>query len=479
MPRRQLMNKTRPLLVIGVSGVGWDLLDRQIAAGDMPHLGSIVQRGASAPLLSERVAGDQHYRPQVAWASLATGCSAARHGVTRFFHEGCDLRERTMWDYWQEAGLSVGVFGWPGTWPPRPTRGFVAPSHFARDQQTWPRELCHIKTLDRIQQDREREPTLAGHARSAAALGSVIVRHRLRPGSALRLAEAAARAAVAAPNERRLLLRRAKLDLMTDVFRSLVERHRPDLAAFVTFYVDLALHRFWREWQPHLFSPAPTTRAGRLAIPQALRDLDRAIGRLLGLCRADSVVAFVSEHGMAPEPSPREVGAVYYAIRGERVAELIGESEALRPVAIARWVAYRPGPGRRRLPSDLAARLRLVTVVESDLPLFNVYEHGSDEVVVKLSLPLGVPAYTDRPLTELRVRFGDRVVPFASLTRPVGHTRSAMHSKRAAFAIAGPGIAGDLRLGDASLVDVLPTLAAACGLELPQGLDGRCLDVFS
>jgi arylsulfatase A-like enzyme len=54
-----------------------------------------------------------------------------------------------------------------------------------------------------------------------------------------------------------------------------------------------------------------------------------------------------------------------------------------------------------------------------------------------------------------------------------------MHSERAAFAIAGPGIRKGDRISDAHLVDVLPTLAAACGLPIPTGLDGRCLDVFA
>jgi predicted AlkP superfamily phosphohydrolase/phosphomutase len=88
----------RPLLAIGASGVGWELLDTQIEAGRMPSLAKIVRGGVCASLLSERVEGDRHFRPQVAWATLATGCSAKRHGVTRFYHEGGDLREKSLWD---------------------------------------------------------------------------------------------------------------------------------------------------------------------------------------------------------------------------------------------------------------------------------------------------------------------------------------------------------------------------------------------
>jgi Type I phosphodiesterase / nucleotide pyrophosphatase len=468
----------RPLLAIGASGVSWELLDTQIEAGRMPSLAKIVRGGVSASLLSERVEGDRHFRPQVAWATLATGCSAKRHGVTRFYHEGGDLREKSLWEYWQESGLSVGVFGWPGTWPPGPTRGFIVPSHLARDEQAWPENLSQVKALDRLLQSSERDPTPWRYLRSGGTFLSVLARHRLPLTTAAGLAWTGARAAVAGRDERRLLLRRAKLDLMSSVFLALSRNYRPDCAAFVTFYVDFALHRFWRDWQPQLFGGKTGRGARRWAIPRAFQDLDRTIGRLVRARREGGVVAFVSEHGMVPEPESSEIGPVYYAIRGERVLDVIGLSGAVRTAAIARWIAYRPLT-EHRLPADLASRLRRIVVVESGLPLFAVHEHGTDEVVVKLRLPRTVAAYSTHPLADLTVTFSGRVVPFAALTRPLGEQRSAMHSERAAFAIAGPGIRKGDRISDAHLVDVLPTLAAACGLPIPTGLDGRCLDVFA
>ena len=471
---------TKRLLVIGASGVGWELLDAQIEQGRMPNLATIVRGGVSATLLSERVDGDIHFRPQVAWATLATGCSAERHGVTRFFHEGGDLKEKPLWDHWQDNGLSVGIFGWPGTWPPQPTRGFVVPSHLARDHRTWPRELSQVKGLERLQQNAERDPKVLSQVRAVGGLLRVFAQQRLSPVSDARVCWAGARATVAGPDERRLLLRRAKLDLTADVFRSLVRRHRPDCAAFVTFYVDFALHRYWRDWQPQLFGSEPARTAGAAAIPQAFRDLDRVVGRILRTWGdgSRSIVAFVSEHGMLPETDSPEIGPVYYGIRGERVLELVGLGGTAETVAIARWIAYRPRPGGR-LPAEIADRLRQIVVVESGLPLFSVHEHGVDEVVVKLRLPRSVAVYSTRPLTQLTTSFGGRVVPFEALTRPLGKRRSGMHSERAAFAVAGPGIRRDDRIADAQLVDVLPTLAAACGVPLPNALDGRCLDVFA
>jgi hypothetical protein len=62
--------------------------------------------------------------------------------------------------------------------------------------------------------------------------------------------------------------------------------------------------------------------------------------------------------------------------------------------------------------------------------------------VITVSLPTSAP--TCRP----KVIFSGRVLPFAVLTRPLDEQRSAMHSGRVAFVIAGPGIRKADRISD-------------------------------
>jgi hypothetical protein len=93
---------------------------RRALAGD----GAADLAGFRATLASARAAGDKHFRPQIAWPTLATGVGPDRHGVTRFFHTADDLCAATLWDRFQQAGGRVGLFGWPITWPVRPVNGF-------------------------------------------------------------------------------------------------------------------------------------------------------------------------------------------------------------------------------------------------------------------------------------------------------------------------------------------------------------------
>ena len=469
----------RPVFVFGISAATWAVIDPLIAAGRLPNLQRLQAEGCRATLLSVRVPGDEHYRPQVAWATMATGCHPERHGITRFYHTADDLREPSLWQIFERHGERVGVYGWPLDWPPGETDGFIIPSHWARDARTWPPELSAIKALDREQQDSERE---SGHRLSPARplrLAGTLRRHGLRAPTMALLGTTLLRAATTRDAEQRaLLLRHAKIELSADVFAHLCARFRPGFHSFHTFLVDFVCHRYWRYFEPQHF---PMVDAGAIArfrgaVADAYARTDRILGRLLARLPADAVVAVVSEHGMAAEPESAEVGEWRYVIRGSRLTELIGVEKEIVACPVARWVALRSRNGHG-LPPDTANRVRGIVVTDTGLPLFQVHEHA-DEVVLKFNLDAKVARYRDGDLETLAVRYGDRGVPFSHLSRRLGRTRSAMHDERGMLILYGEGIRRGVRLPDVRLVDVAPTLLAAAGLPVPAGLDGRVLDVF-
>jgi predicted AlkP superfamily phosphohydrolase/phosphomutase len=470
---------TRPVFVFGVSAATWAVIDPLIAAGRLPNLQRLQAEGCRATLLSVRVPGDEHYRPQVAWATMATGCDPERHGITRFYHTADDLREPSLWQIFERHGERVGVYGWPLDWPPRATNGFIIPSHWARDARTWPPELSAIKALDREQQDAERE---RGHRAAPLArlrLAATLRRHGVRLPTMALLAKTLFRAtATRDEEERALLLRHAKIELSADVFAHLRRVYRPGFSSFHTFLVDFVCHRYWRYFEPQHFGDNDLAAAARFhdAVAEAHVRTDRVLGRLLADLPDEALVAVVSEHGMAAEPESAEVGEWRYVIRGSRLSSLIGLERDIVARPVARWVALRPRDGHA-LPADTADRVRGV-IVDTGIPLFQVYEHGADEVVVKLNLDAKVPRYRAGDLEALDVRCGTRRVPFTHLCRRLGKTRSAMHDERGILILHGPGIRQGVRLPDVRLVDVAPTLLAAAGVPAPAGLDGRVLDVF-
>ncbi len=116
-------------------------------------------------------------------------------------------------------------------------------------------------------------------------------------------------------------------------------------------------------------------------------------------------------------------------------------------------------------------------VVETGLPLFQVYEHGQ-EVIIKFAFDAHVTRYAEGHLEKLTVRLGDATMPFLEIARRSGRQRSAMHARDGVLVIAGPGIRAGEWLSEASILDFAPTLLRAQGLEGGAQMEGKPLNIF-
>jgi hypothetical protein len=431
---------------------------------------------------SVRVHGDKHYRPQSAWVSVATGCLPEHHGVTAFYHTARDIRRPTLWDVVQSSGRSSGLFAWPITWPPKPLNGFIIPCYHARDEATWPAALAPLRRIDRQRHEAQhgRETRLVPRL---SELGDLLrtLRHN---GVGLRVLPAltacTARSLLSrSPEGRALGVRHGKAEIMVELFLHLYRTWQPHLGTFHSSIVDNVSHRYWRYREPAAFGLTPGAVNGRLAraVDEAYVRTDRALGKVLAATSPNTVIAVVSEHGMAPEYDTPEVGEWQYLIRGAPLAALVGLEGLVNISPIARWIAYRPIAGQLSA-DDAASRLRRVTVVETGLPLFNVHRYGPDEVIVKFCLRKDVPEYRAGHLDRLHVAYREHQRPFEAIARRVGPRRSAMHDDRGLVVFCGPGVRRGARLADSLITDFAPTLLAAVGLQAASPMDGHVLDVF-
>lgn len=110
-------------VVIGVDGADWKVLDALIAAGEAPNFAALIQRGVRGEI---RTLSDIPLSP-VIWTSVATGKSAAKHGVTWFLVDQPDgtrapVRStnrscEALWNIADRAGVGTAVLGWWATYP--------------------------------------------------------------------------------------------------------------------------------------------------------------------------------------------------------------------------------------------------------------------------------------------------------------------------------------------------------------------------
>jgi tetratricopeptide (TPR) repeat protein len=147
-------------VVIGIDGADWKIIDGLVAAGRMPNLARLRERGTSGPI---QTLTDFPLSP-VIWTSVATGKTPAKHGITWFLVDQPDgtrvpvrshnRKAKALWNILAERKLRPVVIGWWATHPAEDVGsgvivsdaiGFHGFGRTAREghdpRKTWPADL--------------------------------------------------------------------------------------------------------------------------------------------------------------------------------------------------------------------------------------------------------------------------------------------------------------------------------------------------
>ena len=119
------------MLVIGLDGASFNVLDPLIEKGYLPHIASLIAGGTRANLTTT-------FPPitAVAWSSFMTGKNPGKHGIFEFVrrdhHSKRELavnasfrQGRAIWDLLSDAGKRVIVHNFPCTYPPHEINGLM------------------------------------------------------------------------------------------------------------------------------------------------------------------------------------------------------------------------------------------------------------------------------------------------------------------------------------------------------------------
>jgi predicted AlkP superfamily phosphohydrolase/phosphomutase len=511
------MHGQRPVLVLGLDGATWTILEPWIADGTLPNLGRLRERGAWGPLASTI----PPLTPP-AWASFLTGKSPGRHGVFHFAEidartsdiaagaptivDSRSINSPTMWDVLGHAGRRIVTMNVPMSYPPRPVNGVMITCLLTPPDApvfTWPVELTPFLReggyridLDRFigekpfERDEQGEKTKRSVEPSLELVREFAEMEETRAQTALDL------------------MRTETWDVFTVVFTA------PDRMG----------HYMWSHHLPEELDGSPEASEIQRAIQAFYRRLDEQMGELIEEAGPDATVIVLSDHGMGPM-FRRHVHWNDWLHRRGMIAVASGSGQS--PDAwLLRFRLPRDRVGRllRRVPflgrSRVVERARRARTARIDLDRSTAY-------YVRLFDPVGGirvnatgaerDALIDRLLEEAReapdpltgrpvvVRAGrreeffdgpfvsrlpeiilvmdeslgssDRLSSYSALVtdRP-GVGDPGAHRINGVFIAAGPEIAAaDGPIADASIVDVAPTLLHLAGVAVPDAMDGRVL----
>lgn len=110
-----------PVLVFGIDGATWDVIDPLIEAGELPNLAALRARSVHGVLESELPSNSP-----VVWSTIFTGKQPHQHGVRDWTRsQSTHRRVKAVWEVTSEAGLVTHVNNVPSTWPPIPIHGHM------------------------------------------------------------------------------------------------------------------------------------------------------------------------------------------------------------------------------------------------------------------------------------------------------------------------------------------------------------------
>jgi predicted AlkP superfamily phosphohydrolase/phosphomutase len=284
------------VLLVGLDGADWNILDPLIQSGRLPSMARLVREGARArlrtitPMLSP-----------VIWTSMATGALPGRHGIVDFVattgREGepvpvtSTLRKvKAFWNILSEHGLSVGVVGWWASYPAEPISGFVVSDRVAYQLFRAPltgeqerRGKVYPADLDDLVSSLTRHPETIAASELKSFIRGVDDPLTLSPDDQQRI------------ESFKTLL--AAGDTYAAAAESLTARFQPDLTAFYLEGTDTVGHLFMSYASPPLegTSAASRRRFGG-TVDAYYRHADAMLGRLIEASQP-TVVVICSDHG--------------------------------------------------------------------------------------------------------------------------------------------------------------------------------------
>jgi predicted AlkP superfamily phosphohydrolase/phosphomutase len=292
------------MLLIGIDGATWKIIDKLLAEGELPALQSLIDRGVRAPLKTL----EPTISPAI-WTTIATGKLPDRHGILGFDGvPGLTMKTlptsqmrktKAVWNMFSDGGKTVGFINWWCSWPAEKVNGFII-----SDRATYNRMEASIKKEVATPYDTYPENLMTAiteFIEKPDAITNEAIKHFM----VLNDSEIEKFIKTGSYQMGNLFLE-FKYVYQSDkaVFsmgNHLLAERTPDLLGIYFSGVDVVSHLYWHFMEPEYFSkhaipPAHIARFSKV-IERYYVFIDQCIGELLKTAHDRYTIAIVSDHG--------------------------------------------------------------------------------------------------------------------------------------------------------------------------------------
>ena len=375
------------VMVLGIDGGTWRVIEPMLAAGQLPHIKKLYDEGlhgileSKPPILSP-----------VVWTTIFTGFDPDTHGVSDWkTSQSTNRRVPALWELTRRVTITTDVFNVPGSWPPEPIDGVML-SGFPLSGSTLGGNTGEVITGDRLDDstpmtaDRDNLDEIRARAEHLAvgewtpwfpaklasrphvmgvlramrlAPDKIYVTPLYRTDDGLVISEpttlrAEISAAIGTPYipEGPGWSRWAEPDTpdylyphLEQVFdiqtRAALQYAGGDwgLFLYVMTLVDRVSHAYWAYANPGDFPAIDRDKARRYesAVGDAYRATDEALGKLLAAAHGTFFVVVVSDHGFGSSADTTKAIGVHnpdgiYMVWGPRIAPHSGARASIEDV---------------------------------------------------------------------------------------------------------------------------------------------------
>ena len=248
------------VLIIGLDGADWKVMDPLLEGGELPNLKSLIKEGRRSDLESSIPS-----MSPVAWTTFATGKNPGKHGVFSFLRkEGDefipltseDVKSKSLWDITSRENLSSIVINVPMTYPPHEVKGKMISGYLSIDNTTY----TYPESLQKEIENR-------GYKIEALSDG-------FEPGK---------------ENEFLKDLNYT-VEKRTETAKSLLKENNWNLSVVVYTGLDRLQHYFWK------YMDEKDSKYENV-IPDHYEKLDKEVGELLEIIDNDTKIIVLSDHG--------------------------------------------------------------------------------------------------------------------------------------------------------------------------------------